>query len=119
MWGQTKYCVVGRRRTKAGGARRGYDMLRTGFTRHGIIRAANNPFLWLAVVLAGVCAAAGAFEWDVQQITPHSASYSPSLAFGSDGTPHIAYFDKGGSKMRYAYRAAGVWHIETIQDMGG
>ena len=76
-------------------------------------------FIWAGVILVVACSMAGAFTWDVGRVTPNTASYSPSLAIGSDGVPHISYYDKSGLKMRHSYRSEGVWKHESIQDMGG
>jgi catechol 2,3-dioxygenase-like lactoylglutathione lyase family enzyme len=64
-------------------------------------------------------AAAGMDAWNVETVDsqPYVGLYS-SLALDDDGYPHISYFDAANDALKYAYKDAGGWHIETVEIVG-
>lgn len=42
----------------------------------------------------------------------------PSIVFGTDDTPHLAYCDAHRGDLRYAYRTENGWHLEVVEKEG-
>lgn len=57
-------------------------------------------------------------SWALQQIASDEAGEFSSLAFDSQGTPHVAFSDEHGV-VGYAARFEGVWHVEEFARAAG
>jgi hypothetical protein len=59
-------------------------------------------------------------QWHLEIIEPFEYTILGNLVLAADGTPHVSYctgpdiFAAVCDKLRYAYRAGGTWHIQTV-----
>ncbi|MEX0816982.1 MAG: hypothetical protein WD027_06025 [Gaiellales bacterium] len=57
-------------------------------------------------------------SWTLERIVSGEAGESSSLAFDSQGTPHVAFSDERGG-VGYAARFDGAWHVEELASGDG
>lgn len=87
-----------------------------------IIQTALTLFVGYTLAVAAPPAAAD-FYWYNYAVdkTPGAGGFT-SLAYGSDGSPHIAYTEGAGLEygrnIQYAWLQDGLWTIETVDQLG-
>lgn len=65
---------------------------------------------------------ASEWQYDTADFTGNledSAGLGTSLALDASEHPHITYFDTAKKTLKYAYREAGVWKTEVIEELSG
>jgi subtilisin family serine protease len=60
----------------------------------------------------------GDFDWEIEDVTAPSTAFGTHIAVDTAGRPHILYSDYAQHALRYAWREAGGWHVETVNPGG-
>ena len=56
--------------------------------------------------------------WQIERVDSNGLGNYSSLALDSSGWPHISYWDYTNADLKYAYKDASGWHIETVDYVG-
>ena len=59
-----------------------------------------------------------ASTWLTERVDSNKVGNHSSLALNSAGWPHISYYDFTNDDLKYAYKDASGWHIETVDYAG-
>jgi hypothetical protein len=57
-------------------------------------------------------------DWLVEHVDTGGLGQYSSIALDAAGWPHISYYDFGNGDLKYAYKDAGGWHVETVDSAG-
>ena len=57
-------------------------------------------------------------SWSVEHVDMANLGQYSSIALDSAGWPHISYYDFDHGDLKYAYKNASGWHIETVDAAG-